>query len=71
MIDRAVETYPEVDEIPERNIELLEHLGVEGWNKLGIATRVSADEWVKQCPMQGQAAGAEGQDTPDEEGRHG
>lgn len=70
-IDRAVETYPEVDEIPERNIELLEHLGVKGWNKLGIVTRVSADEWVKQCPVHGQAAGVEEPDTPDEEGRHG
>ena len=60
-----------MDEIPERNIELLEHLGVKGWNKLGIVTRVSADEWVKQCPMHGQAAGVEEPDTPDEEGRHG
>ncbi len=52
-IDLAVETYPDVDAIPQRNIELLEQMGEEGWNKLGIQTRISAEEWVRRCPYHG------------------
>lgn len=70
-IDRAVETYPEVDVIPDRNIELLEHLGVEGWNKLGIATHVSPDEWVKQCPAHGKQAAGDSGNSAGDEGSHG
>lgn len=49
-IDRAVETYPDVDAIPERNMALLQEMGEAGWNKLGIVTRVSPEEWVRACP---------------------
>lgn len=33
-IDRAVEAFPEAETIYEKNIETLEKLGLEGWNKL-------------------------------------
>ncbi|MBU0827901.1 MAG: DUF1415 domain-containing protein [Gammaproteobacteria bacterium] len=35
-IDRAVEVFPEAEAIFERNIEVLEGLGVEGWTSLGV-----------------------------------
>ena len=52
-IDRAVDSYPDVDAIPDNNMKLLEEMGKEGWDKLNIQTRVSPDEWVKACPMHG------------------
>lgn len=33
-IDRAVEAFPEAETIYEKNIETLENLGIDGWNKL-------------------------------------
>ena len=39
-IDNAVEAYPDASLIYERNIEVLNKLGHEGWAKLGIATRL-------------------------------
>jgi len=33
-IDRAVEAFPEAETIYEKNIETLENLGLDGWNKL-------------------------------------
>jgi hypothetical protein len=33
-IDRAVEAFPEAETIYEKNIETLEKLGLDGWNKL-------------------------------------
>lgn len=33
-IDRVLETYPEPDDITERNINTLQQLGLEGWKKL-------------------------------------
>jgi len=39
-IDKAVETYPDASLIFERNIEVLNKLGHEGWSKLGIASRL-------------------------------
>lgn len=35
-IDRAVEVFPEAETIYERNIEVLEKLGLEGWQALGV-----------------------------------
>jgi hypothetical protein len=39
-IDKAVEAYPDASLIFERNIEVLNKLGHEGWSKLGIASRL-------------------------------
>jgi len=39
-IDKAVEAYPDASLIFERNIEVLNKLGHEGWTKLGIASRL-------------------------------
>ena len=39
-INKAVEAYPDAALIFERNIEVLNKLGREGWNKLGIAARL-------------------------------
>lgn len=38
-IDRAVEVFPEAEEIFERNIELLERLGAAGWADLDVGPR--------------------------------
>lgn len=38
-IDRAVETFPEAEEIFERNIETLERLGAQGWAALDVGPR--------------------------------
>jgi hypothetical protein len=35
-IDRAVEAFPEAEMIYETNIETMDKLGTEGWNKLGV-----------------------------------
>ncbi|WP_353235536.1 DUF1415 domain-containing protein [Diaphorobacter ruginosibacter] len=35
-IDRAVEAFPEAEEIFERNIEVLEQLGSKGWSELDV-----------------------------------
>lgn len=35
-IERAVEAFPEASEIFDKNIETLEKLGHEGWDKLGV-----------------------------------
>jgi hypothetical protein len=35
-IDRAVAAFPEAEQIYQRNIELLESMGHEGWNALGL-----------------------------------
>jgi hypothetical protein len=35
-VDRAVEAFPEADQIYERNIETLRTLGLDGWKKLGL-----------------------------------
>jgi len=39
-IDKAVEAYPDASLIFERNIEVLNQLGHEGWSKLGISSRL-------------------------------
>ena len=41
-LDRAVEVFPEAEEIFERNIEVLERLGMQGWVDLDVGAR---------CPM--------------------
>lgn len=38
-IDRAVEAFPEAEEIFERNIEVLEKLGMDGWQALDVGAR--------------------------------
>jgi hypothetical protein len=43
-IDKAVEAYPDASLIFERNIEVLNKLGHEGWAKLGIQTRLRVRE---------------------------
>ncbi len=35
-VDRAVEAFPDADHIPDTNIETLQKLGHEGWEKLGL-----------------------------------
>jgi hypothetical protein len=40
-IDQAVAAYPDAAMIFERNIAALEALGLEGWQRLGIQTRVA------------------------------
>ncbi len=39
-IDKAVEAYPDASLIFERNIEVLNKLGHEGWAKLGVTSRL-------------------------------
>ena len=55
-IDRAVEVFPEAEEIFERNIEVLERLGMQGWKALDVGAR---------CPM---GHGAVGGNKPDAKG---
>ncbi len=38
-IDRAVEAFPEASEIFDKNIETMEKLGHEGWDKLGLQVK--------------------------------
>lgn len=38
-IDRAVEAFPEAEEIFEKNIETMEKLGHDGWDKLGVQVK--------------------------------
>ena len=38
-LDRAVEAFPEAADIFERNIETMEKLGHEGWDKLGLQVK--------------------------------
>ncbi|MFT3812420.1 MAG: DUF1415 domain-containing protein [Acidovorax sp.] len=39
-IDRAVEAFPEAETIYERNMQVLEDLGAEGWKKLDVGPRL-------------------------------
>lgn len=43
-IDKAVEAFPEAETIYERNMEVLEQMGIEGWLDLDLAAR---------CPFTG------------------
>ena len=36
-VERAVDAHPDTDLIAQRNIETLRRIGIEGWNKLGLA----------------------------------
>jgi hypothetical protein len=36
-VDRAVDAFPNADQIPDTNIETLKQLGHEGWAKLGLS----------------------------------
>ena len=51
--DSVPDEIPDVDAIPEHNIERLEAMGRAGWEQLGIQTRVSGEEWVRRCPAGG------------------
>lgn len=48
-IDRAVQAYPEAEAIYERNMEVLEQLGMSGWQALdvGVSTAASTPELPK------------------------
>ncbi|GKT21417.1 DUF1415 domain-containing protein [Acidovorax sp. SUPP3334] len=48
-IDRAVEAFPEAEAIFERNIEVLEDLGADGWKALDVGPR---------CPVAARPASA-------------
>ena len=50
-IDRAVEAFPEAEEIFERNIETLEKLGKDGWDALDLGARCP----VAHAPTKGPA----------------
>lgn len=41
-IDRAVAVYPDAAEIFERNIALLRRMGREGWERLGVVSRLES-----------------------------
>lgn len=41
-IDRAVEAFPQAEQIFEKNMETLNALGVDGWNALGLQVRAGA-----------------------------
>lgn len=43
-IDRAVEVFPEAEEIFERNIEVLEKLGTQGWKDLDVGAHAGKVE---------------------------
>ncbi|MGN1057666.1 MAG: DUF1415 domain-containing protein [Comamonas sp.] len=45
-IDKAVEAFPEAEMIYERNMQVLEEMGIEGWLDLDVAAR---------CPVTGVA----------------
>lgn len=36
-VERVLETYPDTDDIAERNIQTLQQLGLQGWQKLFVA----------------------------------
>ena len=48
-IDRAVQAYPEAEAIYERNMEVLEQLGMPGWQALdvGVSTAATTPELPK------------------------
>ena len=48
-IDKAVEAFPEAEAIYERNMEVLEKIGLEGWLDLDVGPR---------CPVAGHGAAA-------------
>ena len=47
-IDRAVAVFPEAETIFERNIEVLEGLGLDGWNALDVGARCPVAHTAKQ-----------------------
>jgi hypothetical protein len=47
-IDRAVAVFPEAETIFERNIEVLEGLGLAGWNALDVGARCPVAHTAKQ-----------------------
>src|SRR6218665_397144 len=50
-IDRAVEVFPEAQEIFERNIELLERLGAAGWADLDVGPHWPEGAAAKGAPQ--------------------
>lgn len=50
-IDRAVEVFPEAQEIFERNMELLERLGAAGWADLDVGPHWPAGAAAKGAPQ--------------------
>ena len=43
-IDRAVDAYPQAETIYERNMKILQEMGVKGWEALGIRNRLRENE---------------------------
>lgn len=42
-VERAVEAWPDTDQIYQRNIETLRRIGREGWNKLEVGPEAKSD----------------------------
>ncbi|HEY9209143.1 MAG: DUF1415 domain-containing protein [Acidovorax soli] len=49
-IDRAVQAYPEAEAIYERNMEVLEQLGMPGWQALEVGANVSTTTAASPTP---------------------
>lgn len=47
-IDRAVEVFPEAETIFERNMEVLEALGMEGWRALDVGPKESGQKTAQK-----------------------
>lgn len=47
-IDRAVEVFPEAETIFERNMEVLEALGMEGWRALNVGPKESGQKTAQK-----------------------
>jgi hypothetical protein len=61
-IERAVDAFPDAEEIFGKNIETLEHLGKAGWAALGLEARVGLTEG--QIPVPRKAAKPRGKIKP-------
>ena len=49
-IDRAVQAYPEAEAIYERNMEVLEQLGMTGWQALEVGASMSTTAAASPTP---------------------
>lgn len=64
-IDRAVEAFPEAEAIFERNMEVLENLGLQGWRALDVGAHGHAGDRASTRNVDG--AHACGADAPHQE----
>ena len=51
-IDKAVEAFPEAEMIYERNMQVLEDMGIEGWLDLDVAARCPVAQHAEQAAPQ-------------------